>query len=337
MCRPLAYRAGWDAPGAVITFAAGIRLTLRQLSIFEPGAATFSGIQRYSRLKQIRASRMGLHLECSRLGCGDENNMKCAFSGWLWQLLVVAMLLTGSLFADSPEKILYPGSGTTVNGQAAYSSVVLVRGDRVQTATTMGKITAGLMDLDMAPNTIIFIGEPLVLDCGSVIVRSGMAEVSDGKITASFAAGESAHAISTFCGALVPDAPSAVWSERNRETSPRSTPKAGAAPAATSGVLYVDFKVANWSYWTLTGTMSGSSLASAKLTEDCLHSGACSEVPHAFRSHAAMYGAGLAAATGVSYLTYYLKKKGYRWWLIPEALITAGNVVISKHAAHYSR
>ena len=95
-----------------------------------------------------------------------------------------------------------------MNGKAVYSSVLLAGGDRVQTATAIGKITAGVLELEMAPNTVIFIGEPLVLDCGSVVVRSGMAEVSDGKITARFAVGESAHAISTFCGALVPDAPS---------------------------------------------------------------------------------------------------------------------------------
>ena len=236
MCRPLARRAGWDAPGAVVTLAAGIRLTLRQLNIFEPiiGPATFSGMRRNSRLKQSVLVGWNYILNAAGSGC-NEDNMKCAFGGWSWRLLVVVMLLAGSLFADSSATILYPGRGTTVNGKAAYYSVLLVGGDRVQTATTMGKITAGLMDLDMAPNTIIFIGEPLVLDCGSVIVRSGMAEVSDGKITTSFAAGESAHAISTFCGASVPDAPSAVWSERNRETSPRSTPNAGAAPAATSG------------------------------------------------------------------------------------------------------
>jgi hypothetical protein len=141
-------------------------------------------------------------------GCGDEYPMKCTFSSRLWQLLAIMMLLTGSLFAESSATILYPGRGATVNGKAVYSSVLLAGGDRVQTATAIGKITAGVLELEMAPNTVIFIGEPLVLDCGSVVVRSGMAEVSDGKITARFAVGESAHAISTFCGALVPDAPS---------------------------------------------------------------------------------------------------------------------------------
>jgi hypothetical protein len=49
-----------------------------------------------------------------------------------------------------------------------------------------------------------------------------------------------------------------------------------------------------------------------------------------------MYGAGLPAAAGVSYLSYYLKKKGDRWWFLPEALVTVSDVVLSVHAAHYS-
>ena len=261
--------------------------------------------------------------------------MKCTFSSRLWQLPAIMMLLTGSLFAESSAAILYPGRGATVNGNAVYSSVLLAGGDRVQTATAIGKITAGVLELEMAPNTVIFIGEPLVLDCGSVVVRSGMAEVSDGKITARFAVGESAHAISTFCGALVPDAPSAGWSERDRKASPRLTRNAGPAPAASPGVLHADFKVANWSYWTVNGAMLSSSLTSVQLTQECLHSGACSFVPNAFHSRAAMYGAGLSAAAGVSYLSYYLKRKGYRWWFVPAAVVTAGNIAVSTHAAHY--
>ena len=261
--------------------------------------------------------------------------MKCTFGSRSWQLLAIIMLLTGSLFAESSAAILYPGRGTTVNGKAVYTSVLLASGDRVQTATVTGKITAGVLELEMAPNTVIFIGEPLVLDCGSVVVRSGTVEVSDGKITAHFAVGESAHAISAFCGAVVPDAPSAVWSERNQKTSPRSARNGGAAPAASPGVLYTDFKVANWSYWTVNGAMFSSSFISVHLTQECLHAGACSFVPDAFHSRAAMYGVGLPAAAGVSYLSYYLKRKGYRWWFVPAALVTAGNVAVSAHAAHY--
>ena len=277
-----------------------------------------------------------LHLNAAQAGCGNEHNMKHRFDGWSWQLLAVMVLLTGSLFADSSTATLSPGRGTTVNGKAVYYSVLVRSGDRVQTTTEIGKITAGDLELEMAPNTLIFFGEQLILDCGSVVVRSGVANVSNGPTAARFSVGETAHAISTFCGALVPDSPGSVWSERKRGRSPRFSLNGGPGPAARSGVLNVDFRVANSSYWTVNGAMLGSSFAAANLTQNCLHSGACSFVPHAFRSSAAMYGAGLPAAAGVSYLTYYLKRKHYRLWFVPAALVTAGNIVVSVHAAHYS-
>ncbi len=266
--------------------------------------------------------------------------MKCTFGGWSWQLVVIVMLLTGSLFADPSAAILYPGYGTTVNGKAVYYSALLVAGDQVQTATAAGgEIAVGGMDLGMAPNTIVVMGEPLVLNCGTVVVRSGTAKINDGGKTANLIAGESYHAASLSCGGQLPDAPSAVRGEQNLTSSlsvRRSRRRDGAPPPATSGFLYVDFKVANWPYRTLTGAMIASSLTSVDLTQRCLHAGACSFVPEVFRSRAAMYGAGLPAAAGVSYLSYYLKRKGYRWWFVPAALVTAGNVVVSTHAAHYS-
>lgn len=279
---------------------------------------------------------MDFILNATGSGCGNEYNMKCEFSSWLWQLLVFVMWCTGSLFADSSGVTLYPGRGATVNGKAVYYSVLVRGGDRVQTATEIGKITVGDMELEMAPNTIIFVGEPFVLDCGSVVVRSGVAKISDGKVTASFAVGESAHSISTLCGALLPDAPGAVWSGQKRGMFSRFAQHSGPAPGASPGILGIDSRIANWSYWTINGAMFGSSVITARLTQNCLRSGSCSGVPHAFRGSAAMYGAGLSAAAGVSCLTYYLKSKGYRWWFVPAALVTGGNLVVSTHAARYS-
>jgi hypothetical protein len=262
--------------------------------------------------------------------------MRFKYSSRRWQMFVLVILLTGTLFAASSETILYPGLGTTVNGNAVYHSVILASADRIQTGTAVGKITTGDLELEMAPNTILFVGEPFLLDCGSVVIRSGVGKVSDGTTTTTFAVGESARAISAFCGALVPDAPSAIRSERQHALFSKFTRRSGAPPAATSGILYVDSRVATGSFWGLNGAMFGSSIISARLTQDCLHAGACSSVPRAFRSSAAMYGAGLPAAAAVSYLTYYFKSKGYRWWFVPAALVTAGNIVVSTHAAHYS-
>jgi hypothetical protein len=241
------------------------------------------------------------------------------------------VVVSGSAPADSPA-VLYPGWGTTLNGNAVYYSVIVRIGDRVQTTTETAKIWADDLELEIAPHTLVFFGEKLILDCGSVVVRSGTATVTDGTTTGTFTVGESVHSISTFCGDFLPNAPSAVLSARQLGWNRSSDP----APAATPGILNVDFSVANWSYWTATGTMLGSSFAAANLTQNCLHAGACNFVPRAFRSSSAMYRAGLPTAAAVAYLTYYLKRKGYAWWFVPEAIVTVGNIAVSTHAAHYS-
>jgi hypothetical protein len=258
--------------------------------------------------------------------------MKYRFSRWSWQLLLVVILLTGSLFAQSSTATLYPGHGTTLNGNVQYYSVMVRIGDRVQTATETAKIWADDLELEIAPHTLLFFGDKLVLDCGSVVVRSGTASVSDGTTTGTFAVGESAHSISTFCGDLLPDAPSAVLSARhlwwNRSSGPVS--------AATPGFLYLDPRVTNPYYWAVNGAMLGSALASVDLTHKCLEASACTFVPDVFRRRRVMYGAGLPAVAAVSYLSYYLKSKRYRWWFVPAVLVTAGDIVVSTHAAHYS-
>src|SRR5579862_3630152 len=106
--------------------------------------------------------------------------------------------------------------------------------------------------------------------------------------------------------------------------------------AATGGWLF-DARIIDRSFVEVNGMMFGSSLAAAELTQRCLPTGACTDVPDAFRSRAAMYGAGLPAAAAVVYLGYYFKSKGYRWWFVPAAIATAGNVIVSAHAAHFSR
>lgn len=265
--------------------------------------------------------------------------MKNTFASRSWLLLVIMMLLSGSLFAASSAAILYSGQDTPVNGKPVRVNALLAVGDRVQTVTARGKIRATGMEPDIAPNTSAAIEEPIILNSGTVVDRPAAVAISDGKSTASLGAGESADAPSNSSGSTLPDAPSAVRSEQEQPSPPTSRRlrrSAGAVPAATAGVLNVDSHVANWSYWTVNGVMLSSSVVSAELTQKCLHSGACDFVPDAFHRRGAMYGAGLSAATGVSYFSYYLKSKGYRWWFVPAALVTAGNIVVSTHAAHYS-
>lgn len=230
--------------------------------------------------------------------------------------------------------VIYPGQGTTINGKPVYFAVLLALGDRVQTTLEKSSITVGSVDLEIAPNSNITISEPLILNCGTLQILSGKIPV----IADTFAVGQSAHAWSR-CEGTLPDSPSAEWVARDHPStsaSHRLSRHTGAPSAATGFGLEVDSHVANLWYWAVNGPMFGSSIVSAELTQACLAAEKCDFVPDAFHSRVAMYGAGVPAAIGVSYLGYYLKKRGHRWWFVPAAMVTAGNVVVSAHAAHYS-
>jgi hypothetical protein len=262
--------------------------------------------------------------------------MKNAFGRRLWQLLMIMMLLSGSALAGS-EGVLYPGWGTTLNGTPVYFSVLLRTGYQVQTASEVSRLSFGEVYMDIAPHSILVVGDPFVLSCGAILIRSGTAEVSDGQKTASFAIGESVHSATMPCGGdILPDAPSAVKSKQDLPGTMQFGRISGAVPVAATGGLYFDYRVANWPFWTMNGAMLGSSLVSVSLTHRCLEAGACTLLPDAFHRRMVMYGAGLPAVAVVSYLGYYLKSEHHRWWFVPAALVTAGNVVISTHAAHYS-
>jgi hypothetical protein len=83
--------------------------------------------------------------------------------------------------------------------------------------------------------------------------------------------------------------------------------------------------------------MLGSTIANIELTARCMESGACSAVPNHLKNRERLYVVGLPANLGVGVLGYYLKRGGHRWWFVPAALITTGNVVYGIHAAKYIR
>ena len=271
-----------------------------------------------------------------RSRCGKERRMKCVLRGYSWCLLAIMMLFSGSAFAHS-SAVLYPGWGTTLNGYPVYFSVLIAAGSRIQTGNDPSKISFGGAELDMAPNSTLVIGDPFVLSCGTIAIRLGEAEIDDGQTTAGFAVGESVHSAITPCGSdILPDAPSAAKSKRDLPAAMQFRRSSGAAPVAATGGLFLDFHVTNWPFWTVNGAMLSSSLVSVSLTHKCLEAGACTFLPDIFHRRRVMYGAGLPAVAGVSYLGYYLKSKHYAWWFVPAALVTAGDIVISTHAAHYS-
>lgn len=126
-------------------------------------------------------------------------------------------------------------------------------------------------------------------------------------------------------GSSLPDAPSAV-AERQaaEETSP--PPR---APLPTAGPSMGSlFLVAN-------GVLLGSTIANAEMIARCRPS-ACQAVPDAIRSRGALYGIGIPASLGISYISYRLKRGGTKLWIVPVALFTAGNIVYAAHASRYS-
>ena len=127
-------------------------------------------------------------------------------------------------------------------------------------------------------------------------------------------------------GPSLPDAPSAVAARQTAEEPaqpPRATPLAPAK--ATIDPLFL---VAN-------GFLLGSTIANAEMIAECRPS-ACQTVPDAIRSRPALYGIGIPASLGISYISYRLRRSGTRLWIVPVALFTAGNIVYAAHAAQFS-
>ena len=134
----------------------------------------------------------------------------------------------------------------------------------------------------------------------------------------------------------LPDAPSATKQDMST-ADPAASPAVkreshGAPAAAMSGPFGVDRSVADRNYFAVTGAMFGASIANAELTMRCLEQKTCVYVPASFRSRAALYGIGIPADLGISYLTYYMKKKHSRIWYVPAALVTVANIYVGVHA-----
>jgi hypothetical protein len=135
----------------------------------------------------------------------------------------------------------------------------------------------------------------------------------------------------------LPDAPSATKPDPST-ADPAAAPAIkrdyphGAPPAGVGGPMGVDRGVADRNYLALTGAMFSASIFDAELTMRCLEQKTCTYVPSSYRTRTALYGIGIPVDLGISYLTYYMKKKHSRIWYVPAALVTVANVYVGVHA-----
>ena len=174
-------------------------------------------------------------------------------------------------------------------------------------------------EMKLAPNSLLSIGDPSVLHCGSVAVVSGEVVLNEGPNSITVQAGQSFRSSATGC------ADPSFWRARRRQTQP--LPATQERPSGGPSV---------WrdpAFLTVTGAMISSSVVNAELTMKCLDQQTCKYVPSAFRSRPAMYSAGFAAEAGVIYTSYRLKRARKKWWFVPSLLVTGANIYVATHAA----
>jgi hypothetical protein len=83
--------------------------------------------------------------------------------------------------------------------------------------------------------------------------------------------------------------------------------------------------------------MLGTTIANTELVLRCLPNHYCNDVPVDLRGRKRLYAVALPTNLGVGVLGYYLKRGGHRWWFVPAALISTGNIVYGIHAAQHVR
>jgi hypothetical protein len=132
-------------------------------------------------------------------------------------------------------------------------------------------------------------------------------------------------------GPSLPEAPSAIAGRRSSESRVSSSAKwtqQAPRPAIKPSTGRV-FLVAS-------GVSLGLTMANAELIARC-RPGACQDVPDVARNRAALYGIGIPASIGISYVSYRLRQRGSKLWIVPVTAFAAANLVYAMHAAKFSR
>lgn len=178
---------------------------------------------------------------------------------------------------------------------------------------------------------LTFTGANLAAAQTSSSLASSTSRGIEGTRELSTAVSINSSAVSGSTADSLPDAPSTVAAAQSSQNAPvaanegmQSSPK----PPA-NGSLGLPFIAAN-------AMLLGSTIADAEIIARCRPT-ACQSVPDAIRSRGALYGIGIPASLGISYISYRIKRGGSRWWIAPVAIFTAGNVVYAVHASQWAR
>jgi hypothetical protein len=166
----------------------------------------------------------------------------------------------------------------------------------------------------------ISLAATVFLLCGQL----GFAVPQNGPTTSSGAQPSPASAALSY-----PDTPSAVKTSGAPDSDAEKARFRGAPPTA-KGPLIHKFDV---KYVLVMSMMFAASIVDVEKTNTCLQEHTCSFVPATFRSRAALYGAGIPAEVGVAYVSYRLKERKHRWWILPAVVVTAANAYVAHHAA----
>lgn len=134
--------------------------------------------------------------------------------------------------------------------------------------------------------------------------------------------------------AWLPDAPSTTAEKLSSQdtaapTTPAEQPMPRSPRPMTNGTLGPTFLIAN-------GVLLGSTIANVGMIANCRPS-SCQAVPSSIRNRGALYGIGIPSSLAISYISYRLKRGGTKFWIVPVAAFTAGNIAYAIHASQWGR
>ena len=179
-------------------------------------------------------------------------------------------------------------------------------------AITMSGTTVAAAQISTAQASFPIAGHLGQQDAPSFLSSGNPSEVESGTVLAA--------------GSSLPDAPSTI---AQQQAAPEPSQPSRPSPVAPAKPPL------DTVFWVANGFLLGSTIANAEFIAECRPS-ACQLVPDAIRSRPALYGIGIPASLGISYISYRLRRSGTRWWVAPVALFTAGNIVYAWHASQFS-